>query len=108
MFNLLTLFAADRQILEDRGAFVIRQLCILMNSEDIYRSLSDILLQVLGSQKGLFLSLILSVTHVLTRDTKRLSYLLLPPLLLLGKRYEIRSSHDSDFEWDSVDFGGVV
>jgi len=45
MFNLLTLFAADRQILEDRGAFVIRQLCILMNSEDIYRSLSDILLQ---------------------------------------------------------------
>lgn len=44
MFNLLTLFSADRQILEDRGAFVIRQLCILMNSEDIYRSLSDILL----------------------------------------------------------------
>jgi len=45
MFNLLSLFSADRQILEDRGAFVIRQLCILMNSEDIYRSLSDILLQ---------------------------------------------------------------
>jgi len=45
MFNLLALFSADRQILEDRGAFVIRQLCILMNSEDIYRSLSDILLQ---------------------------------------------------------------
>ena len=51
MFNLLTLFAADRQILEDRGAFVIRQLCILMNSEDIYRSLSDILLQVWSCMK---------------------------------------------------------
>nr|CAD7403942.1 unnamed protein product [Timema cristinae] len=34
---------SDRHLLEDRGSFIIRQLCILLNSEDIYTTLSMIL-----------------------------------------------------------------
>ncbi|KAG1705081.1 Protein VAC14 [Nymphon striatum] len=40
---LLEIFQTDNQLLEDRGSFIIRQLCILLNSEDIYRTLSEIL-----------------------------------------------------------------
>ncbi|XP_021933263.1 protein VAC14 homolog isoform X2 [Zootermopsis nevadensis] len=43
--SLLRSFSSDRHhLLEDRGAFIIRQLCVLLNSEDIYRTLSEILL----------------------------------------------------------------
>ncbi|XP_059048781.1 protein VAC14 homolog isoform X1 [Achroia grisella] len=42
---LLRLLAADDNLLEDRGAFIIRQLCVLLNAEDIYRALSRCLLQ---------------------------------------------------------------
>lgn len=42
---LLRLLAADDNLLEDRGAFIIRQLCILLNAEDIYKALSKILLE---------------------------------------------------------------
>lgn len=44
MLSLLDLFQADPQLLEERGSFIIRQLCVLLNAEDIYRSLSEILL----------------------------------------------------------------
>ncbi|KAI1285478.1 Protein VAC14 -like protein [Halotydeus destructor] len=44
MLELLNLFRTNTNILEERGAFIIRQLCVLMNSEDIYKSLSQILL----------------------------------------------------------------
>ncbi|XP_022094574.1 protein VAC14 homolog [Acanthaster planci] len=43
MTNLLELFASDRQLLEDRGSFIVRQLCLLLNTEDIYWTLSEIL-----------------------------------------------------------------
>ncbi|CAH0589970.1 unnamed protein product [Chrysodeixis includens] len=42
---LLRLLAADENLLEDRGAFIIRQLCILLNAEDIYKALARILQQ---------------------------------------------------------------
>ncbi|KAJ8717525.1 hypothetical protein PYW08_005924 [Mythimna loreyi] len=42
---LLRLLAADDNLLEDRGAFIIRQLCVLLNAEDIYLALSKILLE---------------------------------------------------------------
>ena len=45
MVSLLRSFSSDRHhLLEDRGAFIIRQLCVLLNSEDIYRTLAEILL----------------------------------------------------------------
>lgn len=40
---LLRLLAADENLLEDRGAFIIRQLCALLKAEDIYKALSKIL-----------------------------------------------------------------
>ncbi|XP_013162479.1 PREDICTED: protein VAC14 homolog [Papilio xuthus] len=42
---LLRLLAADDSLLEDRGAFIIRQLCVLLNAEDIYKALASILVE---------------------------------------------------------------
>lgn len=44
MFSLLDIFSSDSQLLEDRGSFIIRQLCMLLSAEDIYRTMSNILL----------------------------------------------------------------
>ena len=43
MLSLLKLFSADRSLLESKGSFIIRQLCVLLSSEDIYRSMSELL-----------------------------------------------------------------
>lgn len=43
MVNLLRLFSADRHLLEDRGAFIIRELCVLLNPEHIFKVLAEIL-----------------------------------------------------------------
>lgn len=43
--NLLRLFATDRHLLEERGAFIIRELCVLLSSEEIYKILAEILLK---------------------------------------------------------------
>ncbi|XP_035717197.1 protein VAC14 homolog [Vespa mandarinia] len=42
--NLLRLFSTDRNLLEERGAFIIRELCVLLSAEDIYKTLAKILL----------------------------------------------------------------
>ncbi|XP_046397230.1 protein VAC14 homolog [Ischnura elegans] len=42
--GLLRLFSSDRSLLEDRGSFIIRQLCSLLNSEAIYRALAEALI----------------------------------------------------------------
>uniref|UniRef100_A0A069DWW3 Protein VAC14 homolog n=2 Tax=Triatominae TaxID=70999 RepID=A0A069DWW3_9HEMI len=43
LVSLLKLFRDDRQLLEDRGSFIIRQLCALMSAEDIYKRTADVL-----------------------------------------------------------------
>lgn len=43
MVNLLELFSTDRRLLETRGSLIIRQLCLNLNSERIYRTLAQIL-----------------------------------------------------------------
>ena len=43
MQSLLKQFCADRNLLETKGSFIIRQLCVLLSSEDIYRSFSELL-----------------------------------------------------------------
>lgn len=43
--SLLQLFANDKRLLDERGSFIIRQLCVLLNAEDIYRTLAKILLK---------------------------------------------------------------
>ncbi|XP_072942818.1 protein VAC14 homolog isoform X2 [Epargyreus clarus] len=37
---LLRLLAADETLLEDRGPFIIRQLCVLLPAEEVYRALA--------------------------------------------------------------------
>jgi len=41
--SLLKLFSADRNLLETKGSFIIRQLCVLLKAEDIYGSFSELL-----------------------------------------------------------------
>ena len=43
MQSLLKLFSADRALLDTKGSFIIRQLCLLLSSEDIYRCLAELL-----------------------------------------------------------------
>ncbi|XP_076055843.1 protein VAC14 homolog [Oratosquilla oratoria] len=43
--NLLHIFATERNLLEDRGPFIIRQLCVMLSAEDIYRTLAELLLK---------------------------------------------------------------
>lgn len=43
MSHLLELFSTDRRLLETRGSLIIRQLCLNLNSERIYRTLAEIL-----------------------------------------------------------------
>jgi len=43
--NLLRIFSTDRHLLEERGAFIIRELCVLLSAEDIYKTLAKILLE---------------------------------------------------------------
>jgi vacuole morphology and inheritance protein 14 len=43
MVNLLNLFSTDRKLLETRGNLIIRQLCLSLNPERIFRTLADCL-----------------------------------------------------------------
>ncbi|KAI4762076.1 ARM repeat-containing protein [Aureobasidium sp. EXF-3400] len=43
MVNLLKLFCTDRKLLEIRGNLIIRQLCLNLSAERIYRTLADCL-----------------------------------------------------------------
>lgn len=43
MNNLLELFSTDRGLLNSRGSLIIRQLCLNLNTERIYRTFAEIL-----------------------------------------------------------------
>lgn len=43
MANLLALFSSDRNLLEQRGSLIIRQLSLSLNAERIYRTLAELL-----------------------------------------------------------------
>lgn len=45
MANLLALFSGDRRLLETRGGLIIRQLCLYLNPERMYRNFGEILEQ---------------------------------------------------------------
>ncbi|XP_046552711.1 protein VAC14 homolog isoform X1 [Haliotis rubra] len=45
MIHLLDLFKTDRQLLEDRGSFIIRQLAVYLNADALFRCLAEILPQ---------------------------------------------------------------
>ncbi|GFO32310.1 protein vac14 homolog [Plakobranchus ocellatus] len=48
MNRLVDWFKKDKQLLEDRGAFIIRQLSIYLSAEAIFRSLAQILTEASG------------------------------------------------------------
>ncbi|KPP66289.1 protein VAC14-like [Scleropages formosus] len=45
MINLLRRFSLERKLLDMRGAFIIRQLCLLLHAENIFHSMAEILLK---------------------------------------------------------------
>ncbi|XP_018577601.1 protein VAC14 homolog [Anoplophora glabripennis] len=45
VISLLNSFNMDKTLLDERGSFIIRQLCVLLNAEDIYRTLAQTLLK---------------------------------------------------------------
>ncbi|XP_060694246.1 protein VAC14 homolog [Hemiscyllium ocellatum] len=45
MVNLLKQFNNEKRLLETRGPFIIRQLCLLLNAENIFHSMAEILLR---------------------------------------------------------------
>ncbi|KAJ3271216.1 hypothetical protein HDV01_006949 [Terramyces sp. JEL0728] len=45
MINLMNLFTIDRRLLETRGSLIVRQLCLSLNAERMYRSFGEILAQ---------------------------------------------------------------
>lgn len=45
LITLVNSFRNDKHLLEERGTFIIRQLCVLLNAEDIYRTLAEILVE---------------------------------------------------------------
>nr|CAH7759487.1 unnamed protein product [Callosobruchus chinensis] len=45
MVSLLLSFSLDKRLLVERGSFIIRQLCVLLNAEDLYTTLAQILLK---------------------------------------------------------------
>ncbi|GHJ88688.1 hypothetical protein NliqN6_5090 [Naganishia liquefaciens] len=43
LVKLLELFSTDRRLLENRGSLIIRQLCVNLNSERIFRTMAEVL-----------------------------------------------------------------
>lgn len=43
MIKVLELFSTDRRLLEQRGSLIIRQLCLHLNAERIFRTIAEIL-----------------------------------------------------------------
>ncbi|KAH9938004.1 ARM repeat-containing protein [Fomitopsis serialis] len=60
MVNLLDLFSTDRGLLEARGSLIIRQLCLNLNTERIYRTFAEILEKKSGMVQKLNMILITS------------------------------------------------
>jgi vacuole morphology and inheritance protein 14 len=43
MINLLDLFSTDKRLLEARGSLIIRQLCVNLNTDRVYKAFAEIL-----------------------------------------------------------------
>lgn len=49
--KLLNLFLEDKELLENRGSLIIRQLCVLLNPESIYRTFASIISEDVTNMK---------------------------------------------------------
>lgn len=59
--NLMSCFAQDRRLLETRGSFIVRQLCLLLDGESIYRALAV----TLGTQEPSFAALMVQTLNLI-------------------------------------------
>ena len=63
MSNVLELFSTDRRLLESRGSLIIRQLCLHLNAERIFRTIAEIL-----EKDDVSLSWFIAATRAETQD----------------------------------------
>jgi vacuole morphology and inheritance protein 14 len=61
MVNLLELFSTDRRLLETRGSLIIRQLCLNLNTERIYRTFAEII-----EKEDVSAQFIVCISHIST------------------------------------------
>ncbi|XP_045777776.1 protein VAC14 homolog isoform X2 [Maniola jurtina] len=69
---LLRLLAADENLLEDRGAFIIRQLCVLVGAESVYRGVA---IAVRGERELRFAARLVDVLATLLLTAAELHHL---------------------------------
>ncbi|XP_059478479.1 protein VAC14 homolog [Neocloeon triangulifer] len=70
--SLLHHFHSERSVLEERGPFILRQLCVLLNAESIYRSLSQILI---GEEDLQFARSMVDCLHEILLTSSELAHL---------------------------------
>jgi vacuole morphology and inheritance protein 14 len=75
MVNVLELFSTDRRLLETRGSLIIRQLCLHLNAEKIFRTLADIQDLEFASMMVIKLNMILITSPELSDFRRRLKNL---------------------------------
>ncbi|XP_012265720.2 protein VAC14 homolog [Athalia rosae] len=69
IISLLRLFATDRHLLEERGNFIIRELCVLLSAEEIYKTLAIILSE---EQNLRFASIMIQALNVILLTSSEL------------------------------------
>ncbi|VDK31715.1 unnamed protein product, partial [Gongylonema pulchrum] len=87
--SLLTMFQCDTALRNDRGVLIIRQLCLLLGSDSIYRCLSVLLLQYEDKE---FVSQMVAV----------LNGILLTSAELFEMRKQLRALESDNYEHASV------
>ncbi|KAJ6637968.1 Protein VAC14 like, partial [Pseudolycoriella hygida] len=63
LISLLNLFSEEKPFLENRGSLIIRQLCVLLNAEFIYRTFAEIILEETVNVK--FASIMVRTLHTI-------------------------------------------
>ncbi|XP_039264728.1 protein VAC14 homolog [Styela clava] len=70
MVFLLNMFKTDKQFMENRSSFVVRQLSLLLNAENVYRVFAEILLKQEDDCK--FASLIVQIFNIILMTSSEL------------------------------------
>lgn len=106
MKNVLELFSTDRRLLETRGSLIIRQLCLHLNAERIFRTIAEILEKdddlEFASMMVVKLNMILITSPELADFRRRLKHLDSKASLSEGHRRTITDSQDGQMLFSSL------
>lgn len=86
----MNLFSEEKPFLENRGSLIIRQLCVLLNAEFIYRTFAEIILEETRNIR--FASTMVQTLHTILISSSELFEL---RQMLKDIRNEVNSKHDT-------------